>query len=220
MNKIIKTCKFVVDKSKSVSIDVNKLKKLSKHLSHKQEEHWINEAPIYLDELNTIDKLHLFLLFNSLSFSYWGDPKWTIEYKGKKQDGAFGLILSTARALENKIPILSPQYWASLTDEEFKSFTDGNTKIPLLKERLNILNEVGSVLIKNFNGDFSNLVKKAKGDAMKLINLIIENFPSFKDSSEYMGKTIFFNKRAQLLVSDISQEFVDSEFGIQKNKSK
>ena len=50
--------------------------------------------------------------------------------------------------------------------------------------------------------------------------MIIENFPSFEDSSTYNGKRVYFYKRAQLLVADIVQAFNGHEFGKLENIDK
>jgi len=50
-------------------------------------------------------------------------------------------------------------------------------------------------------------LEKANGDALKLLDTLVSEFPSFYDSSNYKGKEIIFHKRAQLLVSDICQMF-------------
>lgn len=52
------------------------------------------------------------------------------------------------------------------------------------------------------NGNFFNYIKDIKLD-IELFDLIITNFPSFKDEREYMGEKIYFYKLAQLLTSDI-----------------
>jgi len=67
--------------------------------------------------------------------------------------------------------------------------------------------------LEKFNGDFSNLLIKANSNSQKLLELIIENFPSFSDESTYKGKRIYFYKRAQLLVADIYQAFDGHSFG-------
>ena len=49
------------------------------------------------------------------------------------------------------------------------------------------------------------------------MRLIVENFPSFEDSSIYKGRRVYFYKRAQLLISDIFQAFDGHKFGKLRN---
>lgn len=52
------------------------------------------------------------------------------------------------------------------------------------------------------NGNFYESIKNIKKDT-ELLEFIISNFPSFKDERKYNGKTIYFYKLTQLLVSEI-----------------
>jgi len=220
MNRIIETCKFVVDNSQHVKINSEKVDEFVNYFNHSHIKHWIDESPFNLRKLNPKDRLHFLLVFNSISFSYWGDPKWKIIYHSEEVDGAYGMISAIARAVENKIPILDAKFLSEIKEDELSKILEGNVQIPLFEERLNILREIGTTLLEKFDGDFTNLIKKANGDSQKLLSLIIENFSSFEDSSTFNGKRVYFYKRAQLLVADIVQAFNGHEFGKLKNIDK
>ncbi|MBU0907089.1 MAG: queuosine salvage family protein, partial [Nanoarchaeota archaeon] len=213
MNKILTTTKFVTENSNHVKINKPAIKEFCKTFSESHINHWLNESPFDFSQLNDKEKLHFLLVFDAMSFSYWGEPKWTIEYKGEKFDGAWGMIASLGKAIENKKPILSPEYLRGISEKDLNAILKGNTEIPLLAERKKILTEVGSALLKDFDGDFSNLIKEANHDAVNLLDLILKHFPSFNDFSSYKGKTIYFQKRAQLLVADINQMFGGEGYG-------
>ncbi|XP_056661920.1 Q-nucleotide N-glycosylase 1 isoform X2 [Monodelphis domestica] len=74
--------------------------------------------------------------------------------------------------------------------------------MPLIEERHKILNETGKILLEKFGGSFLNCVRKCDRSAQKLLSLIVENFPSYRDVAKYEGKNISFYKRAQILVAD------------------
>ncbi len=52
------------------------------------------------------------------------------------------------------------------------------------------------------NGSFYEYTKNITRDS-ELFDIIAQNFDSFKDERSYEGKTVYFYKLAQLLVSDI-----------------
>ena len=220
MDTVLSTTKFVVDNSRQVKIKKEEIKDFCENFSESHINYWLNEAPLDFRKLNGKERFGLILVFNALSFSYWGKPKWAVEYKGENFDGSFGMIAAIARAIENKKPILNFNYLKKISEKDFDEILKGNVKIPLFSERLNILRETGSILVRDFEGDFSKLVKKTNGDALKLLELITKSFPSFNDFSSYKGKIIYFQKRAQLLVSDIYQIFNGESYGRMKNLDK
>ncbi len=217
MKNIVNTCKFVVENSKHVKIHLDKINEFVDYFNESHIMHWFEESPFNLKKLNRKDRLHFLLVFNAISFSYWGDPKWRIEYNEKEVDGAYGMIASIARAVEEGVPILNADFLSKISEKSFGNILRGNTQIPLFLERLNILQQVGKTLILDFKGDFTNAIIEARGDSQKLLGIIIKSFPSFKDESVYDDKKIFFYKRAQLLVADIVQAFEDEDFANLKN---
>lgn len=204
-NKILDTTKFVVDNSSYVKINKKAIKEFNKFFEESHINHWLNESPFDFNKLKERDKLDFLLVFNAISFSYWGEPKWTINYNGENFDGAWGMIASIGKAVEDKKLILNSTYLKNIPKKDFEKILEGNVEIPLFLERLNILREVGSILTRDFKGDFDNLVNKSKMDVLNLMELILTHFPSFNDSSPYKGKTIYFQKRVQLLIADIHQ---------------
>lgn len=217
MNQVLETTRFVVQNAKHVKINKEAIVSFCKSFEDKPFKHWITEAPVDLCQQGLDERLNFLLLFNSISFCYWGEPKWAIDYKGKKYDGSWAMICCIARALDEKKPVFDPDYLAGLSKEELASILRGNVEIPLLNQRLRILNEVGSVLKKKFGSKFKNLIEQADHDGLALVELILKNFKSFEDSSFYNGKKIFFNKRAQLLTEDIYQAFGGKDYGKLRN---
>lgn len=217
MNKILETTKFVVENSTSVKINQEKIVQFCKILQDEKHSHWLSNSPIQYIHLGDTDKLNFLLVFNSTSFCYWGDPKWTIDYKNKSFDGSWAMVAAIMRAMENGMPILDARFRSDISKEEYAEILQGNIKIPLFEERWRITKEVARLLNQEYAGDFAKLVHSANGDGQKLLETIIKTFPSFEDISEYMGRTIYFYKRAQLLVEDIFQSFAGKGYGALAN---
>lgn len=207
LEKVRKSAAYVVRKAQDVHIDPTALTRFANHLSNLPLNNWLEEAPYDLDTLLPQQRLSLLILFDSTSFSYWGTPKWGIEYKDKKYDGSWALLLSFVRAYEEGKPIFNFEYLSDLSLEEWKEITRGNTEIPLLRERLDNLREIGKVISQRYRGNILNLIKKANYDAIQILNLLSSEFSCFTDVSEYEGKTIYFFKRAQALDGDICRWF-------------
>jgi len=213
MNKILETTKRVAENSVFVKIDQARILEFSKNFDHGSVKHWLNAAPIDFGKFSDEEKLHFLFLFNSLSFSYWGEPKWTVEDQGKKFGGSWGLVKALDKGIKNGFNLLDFDYCSKISREDFLKIFHGNVEIPLLEERWNILRELGMVMVEKFQGRAANLVSEANGDALKFLDLILENFPSFQDVSIYNDQEVYFQKRAQQLVADIFQLFDGIGFG-------
>lgn len=87
------------------------------------------------------------------------------------------------------------------------------TEIPLLEERVNNLQEVGRVLVKDYKNSFVNMLSQCDNSAEKLLGMITSTFKCFQDESEFDGKKVSIYKRAQILISDIWACFEGESFG-------
>jgi len=217
MNKILDTTKYVVQNSKFVKINHKRLEKFADVFNQGDIKHWLSVAPFNFSNFSDSDKLHFLVVFDALSFSYWGEPKWTIDYKGKLYDGAWGMNCALGRAIEEGKNLLDFEYCSKISFEEFAYIMRGNIEMPLLEERWQILREIGLNMLAKFKGKASNMILKADGDSQKLLEIIIQNFPSFLDVSEYNNHPVYFYKRAQLLIADIFIIFHGDNFGKLKN---
>lgn len=215
---ILKSVKYVVDNSKLVSINDSKIDRFVNMFKKHKEHYWLSDSPFDINSLDDNQKAMLIVVFNAISFSYWGNPYWNVEYKGKRYTrGSWSLMACIFRALEEGKDILDPKYLSTITKKELGFILRGNTEIPLLDERVKILKEIGFVLLKKYDGKFSNLIKKSEGDAIKLVRLILNSFPSFQDFAYYKKRKILFQKRAQAIVEGLYSIFHGKDYGKLKN---
>ena len=156
------------------------------------------------------------LVLDSINFCFWpalGNPKWEVEYQSEKLSGYFALAASLKKALESGVPLTNAQYLAKLSLKEFKNFLGGKGDLQLLEFRVRSLNELGQMLMREYQGKAYALVESAEQSALKLIRLVAEKLPSFRDKAEYQGKKVFFYKRAQLFAADLYGALQGKEWG-------
>ncbi len=214
MNKVLETTRFVVANADFIHIDRNKIDEFSRNFERKKATHWLSTAPFDLHSLKSDEeRLRFLFILSAFSFFYWEEPKWTVDDKNKKLDGWWGVMAAMGRALEDDIPLLDPEYCSVIPREQFAHIFRGDGVIPLLDERWLMLQEIGNSLLRLFDGKVLNLIDASGRDALKLIDLIVTHFPSFEDDSFYKGQRVFFRKRAQLFVSEISKIFSDKAWG-------
>ncbi|CAK5117665.1 unnamed protein product [Meloidogyne enterolobii] len=145
---------------------------------------------------------------DTINFSFWPDGEinhWEITHNGTTQSGYFGVCVAINRALENGIPLTSADYMANIDEKIVKDVFRGDrdVSIPLLNKRMEMIRENGKILNEKFGGSFYNCLLKCSNSALNLLQIIIENFPNFRDFAEYRGRRVSFLKRAQILVADV-----------------
>lgn len=211
MSNVLDDAIYVSQKSEHVRIDQSAIERFVEDHSSVDCKNWLDESPFRIDGLNERDMLHFLLAFNAISFSYWGSPKWTVEHKGERYDGSWGMVISLGRALEDGRDLTDPRYLSSMSEEEWGIITRGNVPIPLARERCEHLREIGERLLQEYDGSFYNFVSSTDRDAISLVDKITDEFPCFRDESVYKGRTVQFYKRAQVLVGDIEWMYRGTE---------
>lgn len=206
-NLILKSIRPVIKGSRFVKINEAKLSEFCSDFKIKEGRFWLDAVPFEYPKIEKAKELNFLFVLASLVFCFWGKPKWRVKYKGKFYDGSWGLIAALVKAIEKGFPILNFEYLKRISERDLKEIFKGNIEIPLFEERLKILRENGEILVKKFNGNLENLIRKSGGDALKLLEIITSNFPSFNDFSLWKGHKVFFHKRAQVFIGDIHHHF-------------
>jgi hypothetical protein len=204
---LLEGIRFVADNSTHVRIDMHRLEEAVLKFNYDTTKSWRDVAPFNIPKLEDSQRIAFVMILDSLNFCYWGTPKWTIRYQDKDIDGAFGLIGCMYRALEEKVPILDPNFLESMNSDDLRQIFRGNTEIPLFHDRLKILNEVGRNINRKYDGNFTKPIEDADKDVFLLLQNIVDTFPSYDDTSVYKGKEVKFYKRAQLAIMDIYEDF-------------
>jgi len=144
-------------------------------------------------------------IYNSLNFSYWGSPKWTIDYNGGSFDGSAAMIRALKAAIEKGFNLLNPNFLATLTAPQLHDIFLGNIEIPLFNERLKCLNQLGSYIVNKYQGSFTNFMESAEWDSETIVSKLANELPDiFDDTVTYRGRVIHFYKRAQLIPTHLN----------------
>lgn len=202
LNKVLETNKFVVDNAKHVKINYDKVNELIDELLRFDNVHYLTKVPYAVYDMSTRDIINFLLIYDSIDFSFWGNPKWTIDANGKDLDGGIALLHCIFNLFNGRDSLDVYQQLENITLEEFKEVLKGNVDIPLLKERYSIVTGIAKIVNKKMNGSFYDYIKDMNTD-QEIFNTILNHFSSFQDIRTYDGKTIYFYKLAQLLTSDI-----------------
>ncbi|MBN2459228.1 hypothetical protein JXB28_02995 [Candidatus Woesearchaeota archaeon] len=208
-NEVLESTRFLVEEPKYVFINREKLEETAKKFADEKLEMPDWHMPVFL-EGNSKEVIDFFFLGNTINFCYDDfrrsrDKKIKFEasYNGAPYKGATGMWACLKKAYEGDFPeLLDGDFLSDISKFEMEKIFEGNIRIPLFDERLNIFREVGQVLCENYDGHFYNLVEDSDNrlfnDGEGLVERLTSEFPSFDDSAHYDGKLVIFDKRAQL----------------------
>ncbi|KAI0031927.1 hypothetical protein K488DRAFT_78799 [Vararia minispora EC-137] len=188
--------------------------------------HLVPPEPFDWADPRVCDTLNWIFLVSALNFSFWSekegtDSRYGIEWRmgwGKEErtvwTGYWSLPAALDRALEEGIPITDPAFYASETrcpdttiERVFRRASRSAEDIPLLRERIAVMREVGATLVSHYNGSFMHFIRAfhlahPSGTALDFVRLITHTFPSFADECTFDGMRLCFWKRAQILVAE------------------
>ncbi|XP_068626805.1 queuosine 5'-phosphate N-glycosylase/hydrolase isoform X2 [Battus philenor] len=151
---------------------------------------------------------------DALNFCFWSRSKkeqWVVD----GFTGYYALEAALNRAVKNGVDIANPEFYSKITKEQLWDIMkgDNDVSIPLFDERLRVLHEVGAILLEKYHGTFETCVKEANKSAIKLLDIVVNNFPCFRDEAVYKGQAVSFYKRAQILVADLWNFFNGTGWG-------
>ncbi|KAK7690226.1 hypothetical protein QCA50_006879 [Cerrena zonata] len=183
-------------------------------------------------DTRTGEFMNWMFLISALNFSFWSEREgfpdrfgivWRTGWRSDKyhvHTGYWSLVAAINRALEEGIPFTDPTFYASpercpdhLVEHIFRPAPQCTETIPLLRERIVILRQVGSILTTQFSGSFQNFFDEfqirhdGRGSSLQLVKMVATTFPSFRDETIYGGRRVFIWKRAQILVAELWAAF-------------
>ena len=116
LEKIKDSCNYVMDNAEFVTINYAQLNKFIKTIDCKDLKHWLSNNPYNILDLGIENVINFMLLFESIAYSFWGTPKWTIGTNLGEKDGADALLYAMLKFVKDRK--LEDLY--NISYEEFK----------------------------------------------------------------------------------------------------
>ncbi|MHC4600433.1 MAG: queuosine 5'-phosphate N-glycosylase/hydrolase [Planctomycetota bacterium] len=145
-------------------------------------------------------------VLDTLNFCFWpdaGKKRWTVRWGEETHRGYYALSCALKRAQLGGVPIADPAFYANMDERTLADVLRGEGEPPLLAERAALLRENGRVLLEKWDGRFAELLRASSSSAARLVDLVVRDFPGFRDVQAHEGEPVHFLKRAQILVSDL-----------------
>ena len=166
--------------------------------------------------LETKDKIDYVLGLISIDFCHWGYDEngvcdfYAMDDLGVIVRGSAAMTALAKRTYEQGVPLFHSTFMEKVRVEDLRPYFIGFDKnghpmeIPWLEDRVNVLNEVGHILREKWRGSFYNLLHKANrrvfNQGKGFIELLVKDFPRFRDEYIYKNKKVGIYKLAQLSV--------------------
>jgi len=199
MDDILKPIESLIPDLKHVTISQTAIEKFAANIKSDQLEGSEYNSETLLDNATEEELICFTFVYNSVNFSYWGQPKWTIEVDGKNYDGSAAMIRALKRGARER-NLLNADTLANLSSKDLLHVFRGNVQIPLFTERLKLLNSLGKTIRDNYASSFKSFIDQTGWNAEKLTHALAEKMPDiFNDTVIYRKNHIHFYKRAQLV---------------------
>jgi hypothetical protein len=204
----------VIERSSNVRTNPDEIRRVASWMAY--EEFGIPSGLLQFDMGTDVDLLvDMIMLANSLNFAYTDfdtSVKFEVEYQGRRWVDADGMAASFDRAWRAGVPIHEGSWMANLERQELAELFAGNIEMPMLDERVAVLNDIGRTLVDRYDGRFSNWIRTCEraiyADGNGLLERMILDFPRFNDVSAYRGHEVKFFKLGQLALWGLHAMYV------------
>ncbi|MDQ2903979.1 MAG: queuosine salvage family protein [Chloroflexota bacterium] len=217
---ILSSTRQVVEQGEHAWINRDRLSRLSLQWAQQAGESTTPGVSVWDERYHFNDgterTINWLLVLDAVNFCFWAEkdqPRWSIEYKGETLNGYWAEAAALTRAVEEGKPLWDATYLSTMSAEDLAHIFRGTRRMPLFEERLHNIQQVGSVLLARFGGQFSQAIEQAKGSAPQLATLIAREFPSFHDTAHYRNREVGFFKRAQICVADLHSACAGQRWG-------
>ncbi len=152
-SKVLSSVRNVIDNAQHLSVSEHNIEMVAD---------WLAYEEFGLPKNNKTNKdpdnfIRTTMLINTLNFAFTDfdtSIKYEIERDGQRLSDSEAMFTQVHEAIDSGTNLLSGQVMANLTIKDLEKIFKGNIEMPMLKERTEILNEVGTKLIDSYEGDW------------------------------------------------------------------
>jgi hypothetical protein len=155
-------------------------------------------------------------VLDTLNHCFWpdrGEPVWTVMYDNVRYSGYWALAASLKRAVARGFPITDAHYLAGIPMGDLEQIFSGEGRIPLFYKRQENLREAGRGISALWGGDIIHMLRECGNSAMRIVQQVVNSFPSFRDEAVYGEEKVYFWKRAQIFAADVNAAFKGEGIG-------
>ncbi|KAJ2661474.1 hypothetical protein IWW48_002341 [Coemansia sp. RSA 1200] len=231
--RVLESAEYISSRSRDVHVPDSGVRQAAQEIMRRMQRTGYSTADWKRHALNPsvadAEAIEWIFVVDALNFSFWSaktlpaednnsneeeeedtrsKQRYTVTLDGTAYHGYWTLCAAVNRALREGTAMTDSAFYSRIAEPEaahiFRT-DDAATQepIPLLGERVRVLREVGGVLREKYGGRFANVVKRCAGSAQRLVELVVRDFPCFRDEHWFAGRAVQLYKRAQILVADV-----------------
>lgn len=153
----------------------------------------------------------------AIDFCHWGLTSelhvfdfYTENDQGQIVRGSEAVTELLKRAYQQDVKLFEAPFMSAATVDNLRPYFMGfdgagnEIEIPLLQERVQVMNELGKILLTKWKGSFHHVLLAAKGRALNhgegFVEILVQDFPRYRDEYLYQGEKVGIYKLAQLSV--------------------
>ena len=205
-SSVLQSVTGVVERSRHVTTSVDALERVASWMGY-EEFNFPSGAmdgafSDRTDPAEIIDVSFFYAVMNFAFSDFGTGVKFATTQDGRTWSDSEAMFACVNRALAAGVPLLDGGYLAEMGRDDLAAVFSGNIEIPMLDERVEILNEAGSRLAERYEGAAHRFVADcapamyAGGDG--LMERLVVEFPRFNDVSTHDGHEVQLHKLAQL----------------------
>lgn len=203
---VLRSVRGVVDRSRHVRTSVEAAEQVASWMAF--EEFAFPSGPVdgvfsdRTDPAEIIDVSFFYAVMNFAFTDFDTGVKFAADYQGRTWSDSEGMFACVTQALDDGVPLTNGVYLAEINRSELSRMFSGNIEIPMLDERVEILNATGQVLAERYGGAAHRFVADCApamyADGNGLLERLVVEFPRFNDVSAHDDHEVQLHKLAQL----------------------
>ena len=203
-NPVVESVIPVIDKSVYVSTKIDEIKKVASWMAYEEFPLRNSSQDIQTQDFAE-EHIKSTMLMSCINFAFTdfdSQIKYEVKDSGSVLSDSEAVIHQLNRTIASGRDLTSGDVMAGLTIQDLEKIFKGNIKMPMLEERLTILNQVGVKLVDSYEGSWITFInscpQKLYHNGEGLVEKLVTEFPRVNDVSDFQGDEVKFYELAQL----------------------